>query len=747
MSNPVLNFINRTQTAQPVDPGNTPQGPQDSTPLPTLRLPGMKINPIESQDAGSPVMGVPGSPSGATQLPSMGSKPTVQVPVQETPAPAPVKEEPAVLPVVEKKAPEPVVEAKAIPALETLMNAPESFNSISDFMDTTETVPAEAVEHPEVEAVEKPEPVEPPVVEVPAPVEEVKTAAPKLPFLKLGNSGPIPKGIPGLSVEQEGIPGLNVSDTPKAPGLLASMKNPFGQGPVGKYKIELTADATEEQRAIANSGKDIESMSQDELRGVYFMINAGHAAQHIYSASTINHIAKTGRHPSEEDKEFNKTEWTFIGNGVHNAVETKGKSLKKLFHFGNIGEVPVKPETSLSKDHQDMMREMIVNGLSSVEAYIKVKDNLTTKSIELAWLVENFQFPCITERAEKEHIVTLLTERYDDVVAGNSVELTEDELNLTNAKLTKKLLTDVKNAEKELKAVKDSEEYKAVLKVSKAASTEYDKFKDELPAFKSYLNKQVEYEKQKVLIRERAEKSGGVLIDDIPYVASGKRCYESIGKIYGAFENSSEAFNVFHPDGVSSNTFEMFSEYVVLFEYTLSTGRKALFKSMMDRYIIDHTSKVAWVLDLKTYGKPGNFLHGNYKDHAYWRSMAVYYEAIRVDLERRGLEGYIIQCSLLPISMVSLEVGSYGVHLLNLSNEEIKMGTNGGYMKFMGSIFNEYRQVCTAISPEQMELFVKLGMISNNSPEFRVRGWKQVVDDFEVKISGVMPKNQAVCSA
>ena len=514
----------------------------------------------------------------------------------------------------------------------------------------------------------------------------------------------------------------------------ASAKNPF-KASNSNYEIVLPAYANKRQIAIKESGIRVEDLPQEDLREIYYFLK-GRMNGIIWRASTINDVDKRGEPRKEEERE--ESEWMFTGSAIHEAMETQGNSLKKLFHFGGLGEEPIKPESSLSKDHIDMMKEMIVNGKSSVEAYIKVKDNLSTKGFLPEWLAETFIFPCVAEREKLTKVLETVQLRYDDFVAGNLEhdDLSEDEQTITTSKLLdKKLLTDVKTAEKEMKAVKDSEEFKSVSKLAKAALTEYEKFKDELPKFEKYLKEIDVFDLRKNQVREKAKVvEDSVVLDDLSFTTTkGFRIYETVAKTYGALANSKEAFDVYHPYKISSNKFECFSEYVILYDYTLPNGKKVPFMSMIDRYIIDHTTKIAWVIDLKTYGKQGNFIHVNYKDHAYWRAMAVYYEAIRVDLERRGHSDYKIQCSILPISIVSLEVGVFGIPLLNLSKEEIRMGTNGGMMKFQGSVFNDQKEVCTAMSEKLVQHFIETDQISANSPEFYCRGWKRIVEDFEMR--------------
>lgn len=550
----------------------------------------------------------------------------------------------------------------------------------------------------------------------PAPIE-----LPKIPdFFSLGITPPT------ITPPLLAIPGT----TPVFHRPLPESRNPF-KTLDSNYEIVLPPYATKRQIEIRDSGIRIEDLPQKDLREVYYFLK-GRMNSIIWRASTIQDVALRGEPRKEDEREEN--EWMYTGSAIHEAMETQGENLKNLYHFGGLGDEPVKPESTLSKDHIDMMKEIIVNKVSSTEAYIKVKDNLTTKGINLEWLSPAFIFPCIAERERLTEVMYTAQLRYDDHIAGTLEDLSDEEAAMTEKQLEKKLASDVKIVEKDIKAVKDSEEFKSVSKVSKSAMTEFDKFKDELPKFESYLKAMDIFDIRKNQVRTKAKAAGGTVLDDLTFTTTkGFRIYETIARTYGALANNKEAFDIYHPYKTSKNNFECFSEYVILYDYKLPNGKTVPFMSMVDRYIIDHTSKIAWVIDLKTYGKQGNFIHTNYKDHAYWRAMAVYYEAIRIDLERRGLTGYKIQTSILPISIVSLEVGVFGIPLLNLSKEEIQMGTNGGMMKFQGSVFNDQKEVCTAMSEKLIQHFIETDQISANSPEFYVRGWKRIVEDYEMR--------------
>jgi len=445
------------------------------------------------------------------------------------------------------------------------------------------------------------------------------------------------------------------------------------------YKLDDSVKLTPEQKAIIDSGKPIESLTQEELRQVYFLIGGG-LNERVYSATTINHLESDGAWPTWDS---GKTESTFIGDQIHKAMETKGASLNQLHTFGN-NLIPVKPETSLNKDHQDMIR-CRVEGHSAAVAYMMVKDNMSTKatSIEEVMAVEVANIP--TEEKAKD-------------------------ANKANA---------------------------AANKVITAAKKEAEKYESEIPSFTEYFRKLAKFEEYKTIIRAK----GGIIVDDVEYVkGNADKILVRIKAAFAALDRDPNINAVYHTlTPTKTETTESYSEFVVLWKYKTESGKVVLCKSMFDRIHIDFTKKECVILDIKSHSKPArNFVNTNYFDYGYFRSMAFYREAAIQYLIQKGVpekearDQWNHQSVLLPVSTISFETGCY-VPYLFISQEDIIMGTTGSYVAPLGTRFNMNKHVQWALNRVNFDKLKDLGLIHENAFEYYIKGWRHILETWEMK--------------
>jgi hypothetical protein len=465
------------------------------------------------------------------------------------------------------------------------------------------------------------------------------------------------------------------------PGMFgAPAASPLSRGISGFiYKIDETTKLTPMQRAIIDSGKPIESLSQDELREVYFLIGGG-INERVYTATTLNHIESDGEWPTWNS---GKTESTFIGDQIHKAMETKGVSLQELHTFGS-NLAPVKPETSLNKDHLEMIK-CRVEGHSASVAYMMVKDNLSTKATSI------------------EDIMTLEAE---------PVTATEKP----------------KDANKVTAAAN---------KVINAAKKEAEKYESEIPVFTEYFRKLAKFEEYKTSVR----KKGGIIIDDVECVkSSADRVMVKIKASFAALDRDPTIHEIYHtltPE--NDGSIESYSEFIVLWKYTTKEGKVVLCRSMFDRIHIDFKRKACVILDIKSHSKPArDFVNTNYFNYAYYRSMAFYREAAIQYLISRGVAeneartDWNHQSILLPVSTISFETGCY-VPYLFISKADIDMGTTGSYVAPLGTRFNMDRHVQWALDGTKFNKLKDLGLIHENAFEYYIKGWRQVLETWEMK--------------
>ncbi|MDA3822976.1 MAG: hypothetical protein PF450_10260 [Bacteroidales bacterium] len=437
-----------------------------------------------------------------------------------------------------------------------------------------------------------------------------------------------------------------------------------------KYNLNVHPKAMNDPqiKAIADSGKKVKELTQEELRVVYHFIS-GTVLNRVFSASTINHIARKGKYPEYDD--LPEGDSLFIGDQVHQAMEVKGKNLAKLATYSEIGEEPIKPELEVTPDNLKILRQR-ASGINYVSAYISVKSNKTI----------------------------------DDVDPAKIIKWENDE---------------------------EYEPSKPLAKLINAAKKESDKIETLIPEYSIYLKKMDIYEKKK----EKLRASGKIILDDLSYRAMGAdRMKATILGAYKALQENSEVMNTYwkgYASGSDGLKIESLTEFVILWEHEYKPGKTVACKSMLDKLHLDHTNKVAIIQDIKTHSRLARqFVSTNYFEYGYYRSMSFYAGAVRSMLKERGedVSQWKVYAILLPVSTSTFEVGCFNP-VVGISEIDLLMGKDGGYMKPIGTKFNIHGLAQWGLDQHQFDNLAELGLIHRNAYEYYIKGWKQVIEEHE----------------
>jgi|GEM_PF-5867959 len=428
---------------------------------------------------------------------------------------------------------------------------------------------------------------------------------------------------------------------------------------------------------IVNSGKKIKDLNDEELKLIYHYIE-GYIGQRIYSASIINDIEIRGR--GFEDQIHVESDSLFIGTQIHLAMETQGNNLKNLIAYEeSIGLPPGKPDLSkLTPDLIKILDELVSNPkIGFVRAYTIVKNNKT--------------------------------------------------------------VSDVKP--EELKKWEEDEEYepsKELNRLINAATKEYEKIKPFYKTYKEYHERLKNYKNKKERLRKKPE---NIILDELEFRKINPLTMKKTIKLaYEALTSNTVLMNVYkngYSEIVKENKIKKYTEKVILWDYVLEDGTKIYCKSMLDRLILDFTNKTAFIEDIKTHSKPARkFVSTNYFEYGYFRSMAFYEDSVRYYLKKLGQnpDEWNFISILLPVSTMSFETGCYNP-IVVISNIDLNMGKTGGYIRPIGTKFNKIGQVQWGLDKKQFDKLHDLGLIHNNAYEYYIRGWKQIVSEYEQKIT------------
>ena len=215
------------------------------------------------------------------------------------------------------------------------------------------------------------------------------------------------------------------------------------------------------------------------------------------------------------------------------------------------------------------------------------------------------------------------------------------------------------------------------------------------------------------------------------------------------------------PTSIESGIVETFNEIVILWEFPVSLVENVVLddegtsdtpvvtakipcKSMIDRLIIDHSSKTIKLIDIKTSIEHPNSFPRAYKKYGYYRQLAFYTEALmhwlsgkdilkaytpnveyikdrEIDFNEYNLEQYIAYIGTkYPVSKV-----------FSISGVDLESSIVGGTLKPTGTLFNEEGELQIFLNREQKKNLVKLGLINNSNPDLDVRGYYEIIGKYE----------------
>jgi len=430
-----------------------------------------------------------------------------------------------------------------------------------------------------------------------------------------------------------------------------------------------------EIKAIVDSGKNVEDLSEKEMSLVYHFIE-GFLNARIYSASIINDIEIRGG--GFDNQSHSESDSLFMGTQIHLAMETGGENLNNLITFEeSIGQLPEKPDVSKLTPDLIKILELITNKdkIGFVRAYTMVKNNKMVSEVK------------------KEEI-----DKWED----------DDE----------------------------HEPSKELAKLINAATKENDKIKPYYSAYKEYQERLDNYEKKKLRLRKNPK---NIILDELDFrKINPVTMKKTITMAYNSLTSNTTLMNVYkngYTEIVKKNKIKTYTEKVILWNHKLKDGTKIYCKSMLDKLVLDFTNKIAFVEDIKTHSKPARkFISTNYFSYGYFRSMSFYVKATRFFLNEIGQnpDEWKIIAILLPVSTFSFETGCYNP-IVVISDVDIKMGESGGYIKPIGTKFNKMGQVQWGLDKEQFNNLSNLGLIHNNAYEYYINGWEQVVSTYEQK--------------
>lgn len=155
------------------------------------------------------------------------------------------------------------------------------------------------------------------------------------------------------------------------------MKLIYNQDAIAKAKAN--GEYTEEAKAVVEAGKDIYSLSPGELKLVFRFIQA--QTGKIYSPSSLNNMIDSG----DFTQVFypKPSEYFIIGTLIHEAFETRGENIKKMFYKGICGSPDMNlPDVKLTEHQKQMLDLVLREGKSKPEAYKLVKNNATTRAVK-----------------------------------------------------------------------------------------------------------------------------------------------------------------------------------------------------------------------------------------------------------------------------------------------------------------------------------------------------------------------------
>lgn len=497
---------------------------------------------------------------------------------------------------------------------------------------------------------------------------------------------PTPPGLETNANTQPPAPPVPPIDNKEVVKVPTPIKPGANKKPRTLYAWNTGKKMTEEQRKIIESGKSPEELTSEELRKVYYHVTAI-PGRKIYSATTVNYIEDNGVHPDEGDREEN--EYMFVGNEVHSAMETKGESLKRLQCYADAGEVPEKPaDVKLSKDHENLLYEIVVNNCTPGQAYMKTKSTTATKEITLEQLME----------FEKDQTIY----DHEDLKSDEGKELTKQK--------------------------------KAVEKVINNAKKEWAKIEMHRNTYGKYLKDKDKWEIKKQQLREK----GGFIIDDLDYISdsgkAGKRIRDRIKACYGSLSSNAAIMEYYYMEDKNPE-FESYVELPILWKVQIG-NRQLPAKSMLDKVHFDFTNKKVYIQDIKTHGrKKHEFISTNYVNHRYYRTMSFYTEAVKYYLEHyRGIKDvdtWGFYNILFPISTISYEVGCYHP-FLSISQNDIIMGKFGGFRKPENyTLFDVEGAVQYCLDQTLFDKAKEIGFVHENAADYKIKGWMEVIDKFE----------------
>jgi hypothetical protein len=368
------------------------------------------------------------------------------------------------------------------------------------------------------------------------------------------------------------------------------------------------------------------------------------------------------------ENDFKFSDSLFIGDQVHKAMETNGENLSKLKTYAELGDPPAKPDFGFADGHNRMI-DIIACGGTREDAVMEVRNNKVTKAVTPE-MMQAFRAWEVGYEAPKE-IIALQKE-----------------------------------------AIKET------------AIIDYDAIGE----YRKYLGLVGLYNKRKAMIA----KAGDIIVDDLPFRKMGaQRMIYAITETYNALTSSREIMEVYQRGYTGKG--ELHTEYVILWKHTLSNGVEVRCKSMMDRYILDYESKVATVSDIKTHsGGAREFIGGNYRNYKYYQAMSFYKAAVEWDLTQRGEDptSWTIHMALLPASTAFREVGC-DFPVMKLSEMDIYAGKYGGFMKPMGTKYNQLGEAQIFMDGTMYQALNELGLVHEYSRDLYRKGWEAVIFDFE----------------
>ena len=496
---------------------------------------------------------------------------------------------------------------------------------------------------------------------------------------ELGTAKPTPiikkKVIPVPSVGKKAPPPPAIKKPVLKPLGTLPTKSISGGKSLYSFSIPSNATVTPKQAAIMKKSGKIEDLSQEDLREVYFFIDAL-PGKRLYGASAVNEIDRKGRHP--ENSVPDESDSLFIGTQVHLAMETKGASISNLKSWDMfISKDPKKPNVSISPDHWKMIEYMEANETTAIVAYHEIKDNTTTKAISRLDLMQ-----CI---------------------AGS---------------------------------ITDKAKLKAYQKVTDAATKEYDKFSSVYNEVYQYYRQIRRNDQAKDKFRE---KEGTIIVDDVEGRRMGARAIiEKIKKCYEALSHNEEVITMYqhmYKDAAQRKGVKSYTELIVLWSYEYKAGRVVACKSMFDRVHVDFDNKLICNIDIKTHSKRAMaFASTNYIEYRYYRAMAVYEAALGEYLKSIGEDPKEWQflSILAPVSTQTYEVGAYDPYCV-VSPLDIQMGTKGSFCKPFGTIFNEDGHLQYAVDKDKFDKLVEFGFLHEHAYDYYVKGWQEIIKDYEEK--------------